>query len=86
MSLWYGGLYVVIEGWKELGLSDPHVDDLLRSSNVELLKRYRHGTFHFQRDLSPAGSRGTSSSGISGYQGATRWRENRLRRATATDA
>jgi len=48
MSYWYGGLYVVIEGWKQLGLSDPAVDTLLRSRNVALLKRYRDGVYHFQ--------------------------------------
>lgn len=49
MSFWYGELYVVIEGWKEIGLSDPVVDSLLTSPNVELLKRYRNGVFHFQK-------------------------------------
>lgn len=50
MSYWYGGLYVVVEGWQELGLSDPIVDPLLKSSNVQLLRRYRNGIFHFQKD------------------------------------
>lgn len=48
MSYWYAGLYVVVEGWRELGLSDVPIDDLLASPNVELLRRYRNGTFHFQ--------------------------------------
>lgn len=50
MSYWYGGLYVVIEGWFELGLNDPVIDSLLKSPNVALLKRYRNGIFHFQKD------------------------------------
>ena len=50
MSYWYGGLYVVCEGWQELGLSDPKVDALLANPTLDLLKRYRHGAFHFQRD------------------------------------
>lgn len=50
MSYWYGGLYVVIEGWKSLKLRDPTIDQLLKSSNVALLKRYRNGAFHFQRN------------------------------------
>ena len=50
MSYWYGGMYVVIEGWNELGLSDPKIDMLLNSPNVGLLRRYRNGVFHFQRD------------------------------------
>src|ERR1700688_3247229 len=50
MSYWYGGLYVVIEGWRELELTDTAIDELLQSSNVELLRRYRNGVFHFQRD------------------------------------
>lgn len=49
MSVWYGLLYVVIEGWQKLKLSNKVIDDLLRSDNVQLLKRYRHGTFHFQK-------------------------------------
>jgi hypothetical protein len=49
MSYWYGGLYVVIEGWQELQLQDPTIDGLLSSPNVDLLRRYRNGTFHYQR-------------------------------------
>lgn len=49
MSYWYGGLYVVIEGRKELGFTDEAVDRLLGSPNVDLLRRYRNGVFHFQR-------------------------------------
>jgi hypothetical protein len=49
MSYWYGGLYAVIEGWKELQLSDGVINRLLTSPNVELLRRYSNGVFHFQR-------------------------------------
>ncbi len=49
MSYWYAGLYVVIEGWRELGLADPTVDELLRSPNVDLLRLYRNGVCHFQQ-------------------------------------
>lgn len=49
MGLWYGSLYVVVEGWKEINLADPVVDELLASPYVELLKRYRHGVFHYQK-------------------------------------
>ena len=50
MSYWYGGLYVVIEGWKKLGFHDPDIDYLINSPNVVLLRRYRNGAFHFQKD------------------------------------
>jgi hypothetical protein len=49
MSLWYALLYVVIEGWKRLGLVDTEIDRLLHSLNVNLLKRYRNGVFHYQK-------------------------------------
>ena len=49
MSYWYGGLYVVIEGWRELELTDESVDRLLESPNVDLLRRFRNGTYHFQK-------------------------------------
>ena len=51
MPYLYGGLYVVVEGWKELGLSDPRIDELLKSPLVELLRRYRNGSFHYQKDF-----------------------------------
>lgn len=50
MSYWYAALYVVIEGWQRLGLRDEVIDGLLESPNVELLKKYRHGVFHFHED------------------------------------
>jgi hypothetical protein len=48
MTYWYGGLYVVIEGWRELDLHEPLIDALLESPNVDLLRRFRNGAFHFQ--------------------------------------
>ncbi len=50
LSCWYGLLYVVIEGWNELQLRDNNIAQLLQSENVVLLRRYRNGIFHFQRD------------------------------------
>jgi len=50
MSYWYAALYVVVEGWRELELHDAEVDRLLASPNVEYLRKYRNGVFHFQRD------------------------------------
>lgn len=50
MSFWYGELYVVVEGFQDLKLSDPTIDPLLASPNLALLKRYRNGVFHYQRD------------------------------------
>jgi hypothetical protein len=40
----------VIEGWRQLRLTDPKIDPLLLSPNVRLLKKYRDGFFHFQRN------------------------------------
>lgn len=49
MSLWYALLYVVVEGWRRLRLSDPAIDALLgNAEHVHVLKRYRHGVAHFQ--------------------------------------
>jgi hypothetical protein len=49
LSYWYAALYVVVEGWQELGCQDQGIDRLLVSPNVQHLKRYRHGVCHFQR-------------------------------------
>jgi hypothetical protein len=50
MCLWYGMLFVVVEGWRQAQLSDPEIDQLLASPNTELLRRFRNGMFHFQED------------------------------------
>src|ERR1035437_9200148 len=49
LSCWLGLLYVVIEGWKSLRLSDPKIDKLLASPNVARLNQFRNGVFHFQK-------------------------------------
>jgi hypothetical protein len=47
---WYGALYVVKEGYDELGLHDAEVDALLADTvKMDALRRCRHGIFHFQR-------------------------------------
>lgn len=50
MSIWYGLLYTVIEGWIELKLQDSIIEELIKHKNTELLKRYRNGVFHFQKE------------------------------------
>lgn len=47
-SLWFGALFVVIEGYRGLALSDPNIDRLLQSDHVDALRLYRNATFHFQ--------------------------------------
>jgi hypothetical protein len=46
-TYWYAALYVVIEGWQKLRLTDPAIDDLIRSPFVATLKEHRNSTFHF---------------------------------------
>lgn len=46
---WLGSLYVLVEGWKDLRLSDEKIDKLLTSPHVQALKRFRNGVYHFQR-------------------------------------
>lgn len=64
MSLWYGMLYVVAEGWQDLKLSDPTVDSLLASPNLNLLRLYRNGSFHFQEDYFSKKFLGFMQSGV----------------------
>ena len=46
---WFAALHVVIEGWRELGLSDPTVDKLLRMrGKVDALRRFRNAVYHYQ--------------------------------------
>jgi hypothetical protein len=48
MPYWFATTYILIEGWKRLQLEDVTVDALLsKQEYVKLVKRYRHGVFHF---------------------------------------
>jgi hypothetical protein len=46
----YSGIYLVIEGWKDLKLSDSKIDALLDSPFVDRLRLFRNATFHYQKD------------------------------------
>jgi hypothetical protein len=52
-SLWYGSLFVVIEGWETLKLKDDTINDLIVEHDdlKTLLRRYRNGVYHFQPKL-----------------------------------
>jgi hypothetical protein len=48
MYYWYGSLYVVVEGFRDLQLNDRIVEGFLGSRNVNVLRRCRNGAFHFK--------------------------------------
>jgi hypothetical protein len=47
----YAGIYLVIDGWRDLGLKDEKIDELLKSPFVDRLRLFRNATFHYQKDL-----------------------------------
>ncbi|MBI2585731.1 MAG: hypothetical protein HYW28_07640 [Rhodospirillales bacterium] len=50
MVVFYGLLYVVVEGYRELKLKDEAIDALLCKDQYEnLLRRFRNAVFHFQK-------------------------------------
>lgn len=53
LSQWYASLWVVIEGWQDVGFDDATIDRLLNDSGdrCEKLRRYRNGTYHYQPRL-----------------------------------
>jgi hypothetical protein len=51
LQVFYSLLYVVVEGYKELGCTDASVNQLLtESSYVEGLRKFRNANFHYQED------------------------------------
>ncbi|MBC7144080.1 MAG: hypothetical protein H5U24_01595 [Thioclava marina] len=51
ISVYYALIYVVVEGYHELGLVDEKVDHFLQDAEkVDSLRRFRNATFHFQKD------------------------------------
>jgi len=54
LSVFYGLIYVVIEGYKELKYQDPKIDSLLNNEEfVDALRLFRNSTFHYQKKLVP---------------------------------
>jgi hypothetical protein len=55
MLQFYAALWVSVEGWRKCPLSDETVDELLTNAafeeNVQLLRRFRNGVYHYQPDL-----------------------------------
>jgi hypothetical protein len=51
LEVLYGLIYVVIEGFRELGCKDERVEQLLAEGEyVDLLRRFRNGVFHYQTE------------------------------------
>jgi hypothetical protein len=44
--LWFGILYIVIEGWPSLRIKNQKITKLLRSPYKKLLQNFRNATFH----------------------------------------
>ena len=54
ISVFYGLIYVVIEGYLELNLSNENVDSLLAKDEfVNALRLFRNATFHYQKQATP---------------------------------
>lgn len=49
-AFWYGSLYVVIEGYKDLKLISKNVDQLMNNDFIDKLRLFRNATFHYQKD------------------------------------
>jgi hypothetical protein len=45
---WFASLFVVAEGWKQLGFSEPEIDKMINQHWISL-REFRNGVFHFQR-------------------------------------
>lgn len=51
LQVFYVLMYVVVEGYRELGYQDSAVDPLLAQSQfVDGFRRFRNANFHFQED------------------------------------
>ena len=50
LAVMYGLIYVVIEGYNELKLTDTRIDELLQDSKyIDQLRLFRNATFHYQK-------------------------------------
>jgi hypothetical protein len=49
-SLWFSTLWVALEGWRQLGLPDEQMKEVIADERMVLLRDFRNVTFHFMRD------------------------------------
>ena len=51
MMYWYSSLYAVVEGYKDFKMKNLEIDNLLNEhEKLELLRRFRNGAFHVQKE------------------------------------
>jgi hypothetical protein len=51
IMVWYALLYVVVEGYRELNISYPPLNEVLAEGEYDsLLRRFRNATFHYQEN------------------------------------
>jgi hypothetical protein len=51
LQVFYALIYVVVDGYRELGCEDADVDRLLKNAAyVDSMRRFRNANFHFQED------------------------------------
>ena len=50
LAHWLASLYVVVEGWQEIGKPDPVISNLIEKYDdyFQLMRRFRNGVYHFQ--------------------------------------
>lgn len=54
IEVWYGLLYVVVEGYQSISLKDKDIDSVLADERkVSLLRRFRNSVFHYQKNPEP---------------------------------
>ena len=73
LSLWYATVYVVIEGWRDAGISDSEVDELLSDDRVDELRRFRNQIFHYQQEYDNPRLLEFLKTGDAGAQESTTW-------------
>ena len=49
-SFWYSSLYTVIEGYKDLKLSIPEIDQLINEEYISTLRLFRNNVYHYQKN------------------------------------
>jgi hypothetical protein len=48
-AYWFSGMFVLIEGYKSIGITEPAIEELLKQQDkVDILRRYRNTVYHFQ--------------------------------------
>ena len=49
---WFASLFVVVDGWKNLNIKEPHINEMIEEHG-DSLRLFRNAVFHYSVEAHP---------------------------------